>query len=263
MNSRAEDLAQFYELLRKVRDHLGGTPYLRDLHGRFNWPQKGVYFFFQEDELRSGEFRESRVVRVGTHAVSIGSKSTLWNRLRAHKGTGNGLGNHRGSIFRLHVGASMIIQGGLQERYPHWGIGQYAAPVIRDCEADLERAVSEYIGRMRVLWVGIYDTPSSHSDRAYIEQNSIGLLAGQEGPTDTASPSWLGNHSPILAIRKSSLWNVNYVNGTYSPAFLNIFSRYVNMMLGLEELSYCSLAPANWSHGNDVQLKLMEDSNDE
>jgi hypothetical protein len=80
---------------------------MKDCSGSMEWPQRGVYFIFEGGENRALE-NSLRVVRVGTHAVSQGSKSTLWSRIKTHKGSTDGFGNHRSSIFRLHVGEAFI-----------------------------------------------------------------------------------------------------------------------------------------------------------
>jgi len=49
----------------------------------------------------------NRVVRVGTHGLKTGSTSTLWGRVHQHRDTREGGGNHRGSVFRLHVGQAL------------------------------------------------------------------------------------------------------------------------------------------------------------
>ena len=54
------------------------------------WPDRGVYFFFEEGEHLKDQKGISRVVRVGTHAITIGAQATLWQRLRQHKGNENG-----------------------------------------------------------------------------------------------------------------------------------------------------------------------------
>ena len=70
-----------------------------------DWPKRGVYFFFKPGETRRDG--TPRVVRVGTHALKTGSGTSLWDRLSKHRGNlagrSPGAGNHRGSIFRLHV----------------------------------------------------------------------------------------------------------------------------------------------------------------
>jgi len=99
-----------------------------------------------------------RIVRVGTHAVSSGSKTTLWGRLRAHKGNNDGRGNHRGSIFRLHAGMALMAKDP-QLMFPTWGRGSSAPKKMREAEVPLEKLVSAYIGRMTVIWIDVDDGP--------------------------------------------------------------------------------------------------------
>ena len=75
-----------------------------------DWPRRGVYFFFEPGESRSLSGTGSRIVRLGTHALANGSRSTLWQRLSQHRGNAKGDGgNHRGSIFRLLVGVALPV----------------------------------------------------------------------------------------------------------------------------------------------------------
>ena len=164
---RIGDLDKFYSLIRKLSGGLNGGMKLKEATGNNGWPGKGVYFFFEDGEFRKTEPFESRVVRVGTHAVSEGSSSSLWNRLRTHRGGINLGGNHRGSIFRLHVGKSLISKEKLD--YPSWGVGQTAPKEIKEKEKLLEIKVSEVIGNMKILWLQISDRASADSDRSYIE----------------------------------------------------------------------------------------------
>lgn len=109
--SKVTDLDAFYELLEELRPRVGGYRYLRDCGADSGWPLRGVYFFFEHGEKRK-DGKSLRVVRVGTHALKAGSRSALWRRLSQHKGrTGGsfpGGGNHRGSVFRLHVGGPCL-----------------------------------------------------------------------------------------------------------------------------------------------------------
>ena len=68
-----------------------------------------------------------RVVRVGTHGLRP-SHSTLWGRLSQHKGSvGGGMpggGNHRGSVFRLHVGSALLQTSDWSEAIrASWSVG--------------------------------------------------------------------------------------------------------------------------------------------
>lgn len=109
---RVADTARFYELLSNLAARLGGCRRLAECDGRMDWPQRGVYFFFELGELRSVSGTGNRVVRVGTHALADGSRSTLWQRLSQHRGDARGDGgNHRGSIFRLLLGVALARRG--------------------------------------------------------------------------------------------------------------------------------------------------------
>ena len=99
--ARVENMRQFYECLARLKQRLGGARKLSDCSGRLSWPERGVYFFMESGETRPDTGRGLRIVRVGTHGLKPGSKSTLWNRLAQHRATGTGGGNHRTSIFRL------------------------------------------------------------------------------------------------------------------------------------------------------------------
>jgi len=129
---------------------------------------------------------------------------------------------------------------------PTWGIGQTANQEIREAERELEQMVSEYIGKMKLLWLAIDDDPSATSDRSYIERNSIALLAGNNGFLDPPSEMWLGKFSPNPFVKKSGLWNVNYVNDSYDPQFLDVFKQYVEITNGLKKGNSESIAPNRW-----------------
>jgi hypothetical protein len=229
--SRIDDLERFYELIDRLRNSARGTRLLRDCSMTTGWPTHGVYFFFEGSEQREGG--GPRVVRVGTHAVSVGSKTTLWNRLSAHRGTTGGQqaggGNHRGSIFRLHVGQALLAPGGFDEQAAAtWGIHASAPRAVREAEYPIEQAASRYIGTMPVLWVGIPGDAGTTSDRKLVEANAIALLTNRgRKPIDPSSPGWLGSLSSHPAIRESGLWNVHHVDDHYDSAFLNLLEGYV------------------------------------
>lgn len=195
---------------------------MSDCHGRMSWPHRGVYFFFEEGEFRENG-HELRVIRVGTHAVSGGSKSKIWDRLRGHKGTNAGGGNHRGSIFRLHVGSALIKRQGIE--CVTWGAGAVARQDVRALEHPVEVKVSQEIGAMPFVWVEAEDAPGPNSVRAYIERNAIALLSntGKE-PIDPPSKHWLGLAADHAVVGQSGLWNVNHVEGAYDPKFICIFA---------------------------------------
>jgi hypothetical protein len=120
--ARREHLVRFYLILDNLQHKIGGARKLADCSGRMDWPKRGVYFSHEHGENRSDTGDGRRVVRVGTHALKAGSRTKLWTRLSQHKGQlKTGGGNHRGSIFRLIVGAALINRERLD--FPTWGGG--------------------------------------------------------------------------------------------------------------------------------------------
>jgi hypothetical protein len=254
------DADRLYGMLHRLEVGLEGKRTLGASQGKAGWPHRGIYFFFEPGEHRKAS-DTPRVVRVGTHAVSKGSVSSLWGRLRSHRGIPKGGGNHRGSIFRLHVGAAMLHKFGWQ--CGSWGIGQTASAEIKQCEHWLELKVSEYICSMPFLWLAVGDTPSNMSDRAYLERNTIALLSHREAPIDPPGPEWLGHWSPRPSIRNSGLWNVRHIDEQYDPRFLEIFEQYVAVTLGEKPVPKRSLAPKRRlrdKHQKSMQMRLFSKS---
>lgn len=222
-STRIADLKRFYDVLGILEKRIGGARMLADCHGRMDWPQRGVYFFREPGENRTETGLGPRIVRVGTHALKAGSKTTLWNRLSQHRGAvQSGGGNHRGSIFRLIVGNALIERD--KYNFSSWGGGSSAPREIRNSELPLEQVVSRIIGAMSFLWLPIYDTPGPDSLRGYIERNAIALLSNYnypEEPLDPASGIWLGQFCDRKRVRASGLWNQNHVHEQYNRSFLD------------------------------------------
>lgn len=226
MECVTDQLDRFYSALAKLDAAVGGKRLMADVSGRSGWPTRGVYFFFLPGEHRASESRTLRVVRVGTHGVSLGSRSTLWKRLAQHRGTRALGGNHRGSIFRLHVGAAMLLREHVS--CPTWGDKSSASRDIKSKETEIERAVSEYIRSHLVLWVSVPDEPSSDSRRCYVERNAIALLSQRLKPIDPPSAAWLGRSSPDKRIVQSGLWNLQHIEASCDDAFLPEFEAIVD-----------------------------------
>ncbi|MDR5655754.1 hypothetical protein RH831_00975 [Halodesulfurarchaeum sp. HSR-GB] len=229
--ARHGDLDRFYGLLDGLSQRVGGPRKLKDCTGYMDWPDRGVYFFLEPGETRDST-DQLRVTRVGTHAVSVGSSTSLWDRLKQHYGTGSGSSNHphggahRGSVYRKRVGEAIIEKHDLHDDYPdwdkRWSSIERERSVVRDEEYILERRVSAYIREQPFLWVDLDDEPGPDSDRATLEQNAIALLSNFDGqPIDPRRASWLGQYSPAPAIRGAGLWNVNHVDESSDPQFLD------------------------------------------
>ena len=225
---RGEATRRLYELLEQLEVYIGGSRRVGSLNGRMHWPDRGVCFFFDPGERRSGSGTGLRVVHVGTHAVSAGSKSTLWGRVHQHRGTLDPLGgNHRGSVFRKLVGEAMMA------RTPRvssstWGEKDKGSNTNTDSEKRLEALVSRRIGQMSIVFLPVKDAPGPDSHRAFIKRNTVALLSGYvEGWIDPPSPHWLGNHSSSERVRCSGLWNRNNVDDTVHPGFLGVLEDLV------------------------------------
>jgi hypothetical protein len=227
-DQRREHLMKFYSLLDRLEQSLSGARTLMECSGRMDWPSRGVYFFRETGEARTDTGSGPRIVRVGTHALKTGSATKLWTRLSQHKGQlGNGSGNHRGSIFRLIVGAALSNRDGYQ--FPTWGKGSTASGDIRAAERDLEYEVSRVIGKMPFLWLSLEDEAGPQSLRGFIERNSISLLSNyKKPPLDPPSESWLGRHSDRERVKNSGLWNSNHVDESYDSAFLDELDRLIS-----------------------------------
>ena len=226
-------MSRFYAILTTLEHKLGGKRMLATCNGRMNWPQRGVYFFFETGENRTNSGEGLRVVRVGTHALKKGGQAKLWGRLKQHQGNiKDGGGNHRGSIFRLHVGTALIKR----DSWPRaiavtWGKGSSASAADRNSEHPLEQAVSRYIRQMPFLWLAVEDSPSPTSLRGVIERNAIALLSNfnaLDNPLDSPSPKWLGRWADREEVHRSGLWNVKHVTESYDPAFLDLLEKLVN-----------------------------------
>ncbi|MDY6818207.1 MAG: hypothetical protein SVG88_06050 [Halobacteriales archaeon] len=229
--TRHDDLDRFYALLDELAERVGGPRKLKHCTGFMNWPDRGVYFFLEPGETRTSS-EQRRVTRVGTHAVSTGSNTSLWDRLKQHYGTGPNSqdhphgGNHRGSVYRKRVGEAIIENHCLNADYPDWhtrwsGIDR-SRSAVRDEEYILERRVSAYLRDQPFLWIAVDDAPGPDSDRAMLERNTIALLSNVDKTAiDPRPDDWLGRHSRSVAIRSGGLWNVDHTEAAYDRVVLD------------------------------------------
>ncbi len=215
-SDRSKHVECFYELLKELEERVGGKRMLKDCHWNLDWPERGIYFFFEEGETRSHSPNELRVVRVGTHAVTAKSKSRLWHRLYEHKQDGGR------SVFRNHVSRALRIRAeirGPQNEHNH------------------TRCVSSHIGRMPFLWLNV-DGKGSHQRRTWLERNAIALLSNwRSSDGDQPSEDWLGKHSAKTEVKKSGLWNVQHVKSGYKSLLLDDLAEYINQTGKLKEPS--------------------------
>ncbi|MER9456583.1 hypothetical protein [Mesorhizobium sp. M0478] len=233
---RLNDLQQFYGLMDRLIHIQGGVSRLAELGSSI--PRRGVYFFFDDREPRSDSGSGPRVVRVGTHALTAGSASSLRQRLAQHRGKHGGGGNHRGSIFRLLVGQALLSSGAVPESLS-WGVkgdpakAGLAVGIARDeltaSELPVEEAVSCYLLKLSFARLSVDDEPGPVSLRGTIERQSIALLTNFERPAlDPATPSWLGSASNRPLVVGSGLWNQRHVTEKHDPAFLATLAQLID-----------------------------------
>ena len=225
---RLNDLRRFYELLDRLELLIGGARRLGAIGDARALPKRGVYFFFEDGESCTDSGSGSRVVRVGTHALSASSRTTLKDRLSQHRGTVRTPGgNHRGSVFRKLIGEALIARGDVVS-CATWGVGNTASRETRLAELALEAAVSATLGTFKVVWLNVNDEPGPQSLRGPIERNAIALLSNYgKSILDPPSAGWPGHASLNRRVVKSGLWNNNHVDETYDPTFLSVLSALI------------------------------------
>lgn len=227
MSERRRHLDIFYSILSQMKDSNGGFNLLYTAKPS-DFPKQGVYFFFEVDE-RIESSGMLKVVRVGTHAVSPVSKTTLWNRLAKHKGHADKRGgNHRESIFRNLVGDAMLQFGAYSDNISKSWNKKINNDFVRVMEKPLEDDVSYYISKMPFLYLNVPDSRNGRSSRAFIEKNAIALLSNRNKHVIYgASDDWLGMHSTRPQVRESGLWNIRNVDIDYDSNFLTVMRRYL------------------------------------
>src|SRR5262245_14830124 len=87
-------------LTHALHELVAALPRFDHRFARSDLPANGIYFFFELDESVQIDTRATdRIVRVGTHR----GDGRLPKRLRQHFA-----GNRRGSVFRMHLGGSLM-----------------------------------------------------------------------------------------------------------------------------------------------------------
>jgi len=237
-NPRPTELQQLYGELETLRERIDGPYYLSDVSAEGNWPSRGIYIFFDPKTDFSSPVRQWCISRIGTVGDCEGSSATIWERLRAHRGTKRGQyqngGNSRGSVFRRHVGEALIRNNGLEDKYPHWGVPHRSLPdeidtqTLRESEHPLEKRVSEYIRSLPFLWVNVPGEPGPDCERAMLEKNLIGLVAhGRKTVPGLIRNGWLGRNAAEASITRTGLWNLDHTASLFDRNAVDDFERYV------------------------------------
>ncbi|WP_302083867.1 hypothetical protein [Salinibaculum rarum] len=228
---RERAIDSLYDALADLREANGGMHTLNECSGRMDWPERGVYFFFSPDTDPEAPACNWRVTRVGTIGLREGSNNTLWTRLRRHRGPIGGQyeggGNHRGSVFRKHVGHALLNRYNLDDECDTWGEGYATPPELRREEQAVEELVSSYVRDLPFIIVAVPDATGQDSDRGYIESNTIGLLSNYaDEAVDRRKDHWLGHDSHREEIADSGLWNVRHVGEEFDPGVVETLRAY-------------------------------------
>lgn len=251
-------LNTLYSLLDHYSDKYSLATNFSDFDNKNCCPEYGLYLFMHIDESRLCDPSRLRIARIGTHAVSDGSRATLWQRLKTHKGTNDGYGNHRSSIFRSYLGSALLNRHG---RYLESWAQETNDKQVLMLEKELERQVSDYLNKkFQVVCINIPGVPSKTSDRAYIERNLIALLSSFNHFSDPPPADWLGKDAPSEIVRRSGLWNVNHTEEIYADEFIDIFETYLKLSCGLTSVPSGQLAPFGWNtnrKSRQTQLSLL------
>ena len=218
---RLEDLKRFYKLMKKLEKNTGGKRQLEDCNPLNDRTDGGVYFFFEEGEIRIESGSGDRIVR-------IGKCQSYRKRISGdHKGRSEPL---TGSVFRKWI-ANALFKKNRKERFAKWpditmmNLKEMRAVLNREQRRELEQIIRRYMLPMRLLFLPI----SLNNSRVFIEKNAIGLLSEYEKQSiDSPSKRWLGRRSRTGKISNSGLWNSNFVTRGYEPWFLDTLERYVN-----------------------------------
>jgi hypothetical protein len=216
MSKRYSDLLRFYRVLGELEVLTGGLHRMASADPAYPWPARGVIWFYERGEERTDTGGGMRVVRVATHALRPELNSTLWDRL-SHDASGT----HRGSVFRTVLGLALRdLMGNAEPKT--WGRTTDVPPDAAKSEMALEAAVTLYAGQMPFVYLPVNDEPGPGSMRAFIEKNSIALLSNfARPPLDPPSAAWLGRRSAREKVAQSGMWNIQHVDASYDPSFMD------------------------------------------
>lgn len=169
-------------------------------------PKNGLYFSYEDGEVNSHD-GGPRIVRVGNHPHS---QNRLYGRLCNHY-----YENKNSSVFRKLLGGALMRRQDLNHAClkPAPGKGHWEKQGERTCErcGPFEKEVSALLReRFRFRVVGIDDMEF----RNLMERKLIGILS--ECPKCQPSGDWLGRFAYSEKVRRSGMWNSDYVNETYT-----------------------------------------------
>ena len=220
------DRERLYFLLSALKERQGGLRTLERGWQELDWPQKGVYFFFEPGEFRH-ESLEQRVVYVGSNCMDPDGMIPLKEHLEKIRGNVAGRGDHRDAELRKHVGFALVNRGDLEKPPLSWGITSTRNRGQISAEDPLERLVSRHIRRMPVLCLSV-DKDTGNELCGKIVNGAVSLLSKANAAGDPPGNRWLGQHHPNTAIKLSGLWHATDHSAADGPDFLDCFEELLD-----------------------------------
>lgn len=171
----------------------------------------GLYFYYEDGE-RSTHVVSERIVRIGNHPKS---QDRLIGRLRDHYRSRAGAKN--GSVFRRYLGGAVLRSRDATSTCllpgpgrGHWeSQGGEACPDCAPVEATVSHLLAE---RFQFRCIRI-------DDQAVRNELEARLIATVAACTECQpSPGWLGSHAYPELVRRSGLWNAQFVGGPTATA---------------------------------------------
>ena len=156
-------------------------------------PENGVYFFYEDNEFYEHDNkRQKRIVRVGTHRVDGRFRSRINNHYSGDKNS---------SVFRKHIGGALMRKRKpTDSRIKQWL--EQDTPTFKEIEIEVSRVLKN---NFSFKCVPVKD----REERLELEEQLIATLS--KCPICTPSKNWLGRYAQSDLIRKSGLWNTQYV----------------------------------------------------
>ncbi len=162
--------------------------------------KNGIYFLFEEGETVLKN--QHRIVRIGINETD----GRFVQRVGDHFS-----GNHRGSVFRKHIGRAFLVKSGKESYLPLWDLDNKKVAIQREkidwlFEETIEKQITNYIELKCSFSIVSFNDQAT---RMEFEKKLIASIAFQ--PQNSPSKTWLGIFHPNKKIYASGLWNIQHL----------------------------------------------------
>jgi|HubBroStandDraft_6_1064221.scaffolds.fasta_scaffold337595_1 hypothetical protein len=190
------------EACEAIHDFVNRLPTLR-FPASTMLPTDGIYFIFEADETGHGA---RRIVRVGSHTGHGNLPKRLAEHMKANKDR---------SIFRKNLGRAFLNRSNdVFLKQWDWDLtskekkDQLSHLLDIERQQAIETLITDYVvANLSFAVISVADMRS----RLLLESALIATIARCRHCGTSAR--WLGNHSPVAAIRSSGLWLKQHLNG--------------------------------------------------